>query len=212
MILTISILGRLLLEEIMRHQLNPASNLLVLANRLGSALHRLGRILDHKLHVLVLLGQIHGHETVRTTHVHELASLGVDLAKVVAATFDVEQVRDLVALAASKAGHGLAHTPRARRVLAESDEHGLLVDRVEGELEAGTGERGGFGVGLECLEHVGGSREDVLAVEGNPGVQIAVLGKHAGGSCVGDHARGGLAEDALGHGEAEDAGQVNGVQ
>ena len=59
---------------------------------------------------------------------------------------------------------------------------------------------------------MGGSREDVLAVEGNPGVKIAVLSKHAGGSRVGDDTRGGLAEDTLGHGKTENAGQVDGIQ
>ena len=140
MILTIGILGNLLLEEIMSHQLNSASDLLVLADWLGSTLHRLGCILHHELHVLVLLGQVHADETVRATHVNKCATLSIDLTKVVAAALDVEQVRDLVALATGKADHSLTHATRTRRVLAESDEHGLLIDSVERKLEAGTGE------------------------------------------------------------------------
>lgn len=208
---TVGVLGHLLGEEIVRLQGDAGRDLGVGAQGPGRALDRLWEVLDHELHVAVLGGQADGHEAVGPANVDKGAAGGVEVAQVVPALFDIDEERGLVPLAARQAGHGAPHAAGSGRVLAEGGEHGLLVDRVEGELEAGAGQGRCLRVGLERLQDVAGCPEDVLAVEADPGLHVLVLGEDAGRGGVGDHAGGGLAKDTIGHGETEQAGEVDGV-
>lgn len=166
------------------------------------------QILHDKLGLLPLIAQVDTHESVASADIDKGALLGIHVGQIVV----VDKVAHLVSLATSQAGHGAAHALGARGILAKGDEHGLLVDRVEGKVEAGTCQLGALGIGPQRLERVGGSREDVLGVEAHPGLQRAVLGEHAGGGGVGDEAGRGLLEDVVGHGMAESTSEVDGIQ
>lgn len=180
----------------------------ILADRLGGALDRLWEILHDKLHPPPPPAQVDAHEAVAAPDVDQRAPAGVHVGQVVV----VDEVGDLVALAAGQAGHGLAHAPGAHGVPAKGGEHGLPVDGAKGDVEAGARERGGLGVVPERLQGVGGRGEDVLRVEPDPGPQVRVPHQHPGRGRVGDVPRGRLPEDGVRHGMAQVAGQVDGIK
>jgi hypothetical protein len=114
-----------------------------------------------------------------TTDIDKRASPSINAAKIVTSTFNVDQIRDLVALTASEASHGAAHTAGARLVLPKRHEHGLLVDGVKGEIEPGLRQLRGLRVLLQRLENVRRCGEYVLRVETDPRLQVFVFGHDA---------------------------------
>lgn len=192
----------------MRLQPNPLGNLAILANRLRRALHSLGQILHHEPHLLVLPRQVHAHKPVAPAHVDKRPLPGVEIGEVV----PVDYVLDLVPLSARQARHGPAHALRARGVLAEGDEHGLLVDCAGGEVEPRLRQVHGLRVGAQGLQHVRRGREDVLRVEADPGLQVLVFGQAPRGGRVRYLARRGLAEDVAGDGVPHQPREVDLVE
>ena len=114
-----------------------------------------------------------------TTDIDKRASPSINAAKIVTSTFNVDQIRDLVALTAREASHGAAHTAGAHRVLPKRHEHGLLVDGVKGEIEPGLRQLRGLRVLLQRLENVRRRGEYVLRVETDPRLQVLVFGHDA---------------------------------
>lgn len=147
-VVTICVLGDLLGKEIVGQQGNPLGHQGVRADGVGRALDRLLEVLDHKLHVLVPVGQVDAHEAVGPADVDERAAGGVKVAEVVAALVNVDEEPRLISLAARQACHGPSHAAGSVGILAEGCKHGLLVHRVEGKLEAGASEGGCFWVRL----------------------------------------------------------------
>lgn len=91
----------------------------------------LWKILNNKVHVLVLLSQVDADEAMAAPNIHK--STARDLVKI-AQVVVIDEVLNLVALSASKRRHRTTEALSTNRILTESREHWLI--RAESDLES----------------------------------------------------------------------------
>lgn len=95
----------------------------------------LWEILDDELDLVEFLSDGYGDEAVATSDIDNGSSILVDGFPVIV----IDEVLDLIASTIRQRAHGAMELSSAGRVFAQGSEHGLLVNEIKGDLEAGLG-------------------------------------------------------------------------